>query len=132
MSTGNELNPIDGSDTNSTASVSISPPRQWRDSPDGRNDKQVDIWYNGKWVPAYFSDIKTGDFYLILDVDLAPTLCFFAASDVRRYASSRSYLTGAQEGHPSFMIRNGSEIVQAPAIKDINTTALQHERKMLK
>jgi hypothetical protein len=102
--------------------------RQWSDEPDGPNDKQVDIWWNGNWVPAYMKDIKAGDFYLILGVTLEPTQCFYAASDCVRYVSRGRW--GAEDSAPNFMIKNGTEIVQAPAIKDI--PAIETERKLLK
>lgn len=110
-----------GSLTAGTTTVSIQT-RQWRAEPDGPNDIPADIWYNGKWVPAWFSDIKAGDFYLLMDANLEPDRCFYAASDVRRNIQ--------RNGQPQHVIRNGSQIVQAPAIKDINTIA--HERKLLK
>lgn len=93
--------------------------RAWRTEPDGPNDRQVDIWYNGKWIPAFFSDIKAGDFFLLLDVKLDPTQCFYAASDCQRHVLRGRW--GAADGHPTHVIRNGSEIVQAPALKDINS-----------
>ena len=87
--------------------------RNWRYEPDGPNDREVDIWFNNGWVPAFFSDIKKGDFFL--DVKLGTPekgRCFMSTSDVRR---SISCVTG----YPSFIIQ-GLEIVQAPAIVDIN------------
>ena len=122
MSTENELTVTTGSITNSTA-IDCIPTRRWRAEPDGPNDKQVDIWYRGKWVPAFFSDIKEGDCYLILDVNLEPTLCFYAASDCKRYVPPGNYR--GSYGHPTFIIARGSEIVQAPAIKDVNTIAYE-------
>lgn len=123
MPTENALTITSGSITNSTA-IESTPPRKWRDTPDGSNDFIVDIWYNGKWVPAYFSDIKKGDFYLLLNVNLDPTQCFFAAADCIRM--------GGSPWAPTLGIPKGSEIVQAPAIKDINTIASPTERKLLK
>ena len=74
-------------------------------------------------MPAFFSDIKEGDCYLILDVNLEPTLCFYAASDCKRYVPPGNYR--GSYGHPTFIIARGSEIVQAPAIKDVNTIAYE-------
>lgn len=99
--------------------VSVVPPRVWSTEPDGPNDRQVDIWNpaSGNWVPAFFKDIRKGDFYLILGVDLEPEKCFLAASDCQRTVPMRRW--SSKEEPPTFFIRNGSEIVQAPAIKDI-------------
>ena len=91
--------------------------RQWSTEPDGKYDRAVDIWVNGKWVPAYFKDILAGDFYLLIGVDLEPGRCFRAGSDARRM-SARPQYSGAPED-PSFVILGGMEIVQAPAMKDL-------------
>jgi hypothetical protein len=88
--------------------------RQWRDEPLGRYDRQVDIWWNGKWVPGFFSDIRAGDFFLDINMKtLEPGRCFAAAE-----APTRS----GDPANPTFMLR-GAQITQAPAtqeIKDIN------------
>lgn len=90
--------------------------RSWKSDPDGPNDRDVDIWYNGKWVPAYFSDIQKDDFFLDVKMGNIETgKCYFAKSKVYR---SVSHYTG----NASFVVQ-GIEIVQAPAIKDINTIA---------
>ena len=109
-------------------SVAVVPARVWSSEPDGPNDRQVDIWYNGNWVPAFFKDIRKGDFYLIIGVDLEPEKCFLAASDCQRTVPMRRW--SFKEEPPTFFIRSGSEIVQAPAIKDI-TPALTTESHLL-
>jgi hypothetical protein len=96
--------------------LAVPEARQWSTEQDGPNDKVVDIWYNGSWVPAFFKDIRKGDFYLILDVHLNPTQCFLAASNCQRSTPMRRW--SSKEEAPTFFIRNGSEIVQAPAIHE--------------
>jgi len=100
--------------------AAVVPPRVWSTEPDGPNDRPVDIWNSqtGNWVPAFFKDIRKGDFYLILDVNLEPGKCFRAASDCQRSVMPGRW--GREDRAPTFFIRNGMEIVQAPAIKDIN------------
>lgn len=80
--------------------------RSWKTEPDGPNDRPVDIWFNANWVPAYFSDIKKGDFFLDIKVDLEQGRCFLATTDVCR---------SVWKGVPSF-VTQGLEVVQAPAI----------------
>jgi hypothetical protein len=90
--------------------------RTWKNEPDGPNDREVDIWYNSKWVPAFFSDIQEGDFFLDVKMgNIEAGKCFFAKSKVYRSVSPRT-------GWASFVVQ-GIEVVQAPAIKDINTIA---------
>lgn len=112
-----------------SSEVAVTPPRQWSTEPDGPNDRQVDIWNpaTGNWVPAFFKDIRKGDFYLILNVDLEPDKCFLAASNCQRSVVPGRW--GGADSAPTFFIRNGSEIVQAPAIKDI--PALTNEPHLL-
>jgi len=99
--------------------------RQWSTEQDGPHDRPVDIWYNGSWVPAFFKDIKAGDFFLILDHNLDPGKCFHAMSDCKR--------CGTANGHSNFIIMKGMEIVQAPTIKDITALNLEnHKPKELK
>lgn len=111
-------------------SVAVVPPRVWSSEPDGPNDRPVEIYNpaSGNWVPAFFKDIRKGDFYLILGVNLEPEKCFRAASDCQRTVPHRRW--SFKEEPPTFFIRNGSEIVQAPAIKDI-TPALTTESHLL-
>jgi hypothetical protein len=87
--------------------------RSWRSEPDGPYDPLVDIWYNGKWVPACFSDVRAGDFFLYLDNKLNPGLCFYAKADAKKI--------GLYRGHPQYAIGGATEIKQAPAIRDVNT-----------
>lgn len=82
--------------------------REWRSEPKGRYDRPVDIWYNQNWVPAFFSDIKKGDFFLDSAVASGEGRCFLAKSDC---------MQSCWIGDWSFVI-SGMEIVQAPA-KDI-------------
>lgn len=110
--------------------VAVVPPRQWSTEPDGPNDRQVDIWYNGNWVPAFFKDIRKGDFYLILGVNLEPEKCFLAASDCQRTVPQHRW--SYKEEAPTFFIRLGSEVVQAPAIKDINPAVTTETHLLLK
>lgn len=117
-------------DPPTSSDVAVVPPRVWSTEPDGPNDRPVDIWNSqtGNWVPAFFKDIRKGDFYLILNVDLEPDKCFRAASDCQRTVPHRRW--SFKEEPPTFFIRNGSEIVQAPAIKDI-TPVLTNESHLL-
>lgn len=95
--------------------VAILPKRQWKDEPDGPNDRPVEIWYNNNWVPAFFSDVKKGDFYLWSGVDLLePGKCFFANSDcVPQQGNQYKY---------GFVVVSGSEIVAAPERKEVDVT----------
>lgn len=89
--------------------------RKWRAEPDGPNDRPVDIYYNGTWVPAYFSDLQKGDFFLdVKMMRIEDNQCFMATSKLIRSVSPHSQKA-------SFIIQ-GLEVVQAPAlkIKDIN------------
>ena len=115
--------------TGSSAEIAV-PPREWTTEPDGPNDRPVDIWYNGSWVPAFFSNIRKGDFYLILDMNLEPDKCFRAASDCQRTVPQSRW--SLKEEPPTFIIRNGSEIVQAPAIQDINPAITNETHLLLK
>ena len=91
--------------------------RTWHAEPDGPNDREIDIWYRGSWVPAYFSDIQNGDFFLDVKMgEIAAGKCFLAKSKLYRSVSPIT-------GKASFVVQ-GIEVVQAPAIKDINTIAL--------
>lgn len=135
MSTDNQFVPktglvVTGGSLIAGASIDSIQNRVWRAEADGPNDRPVDIWWAGKWVPAWFSDIKAGDFYLLLDHKLEPDRCFYAASDCKRHMP-RGNIYSAQEGHPTHIIRNGSQIVQAPALKDINTVALPEVKQAL-
>lgn len=89
--------------------------RQWREEPLGRYDRQVDIWWNGKWVPGFFSDIQAGDFFLDINMKTSePGRCFAAAEAPKR--------TGTDIDNPTFILR-GAQITQAPEtqeLKDIN------------
>lgn len=78
--------------------------------------KPVDIWYSNQWLPAYFSDLREGDFFLILDNSLSPTECFYCAGNV--------YSTNSRGGL-TFIMPRGCSVVQRPALelKDINTLA---------
>lgn len=96
---------------------SVNNQRVWSTEQDGPNDKTVDIWYNGKWVPAYFKDILKGDFFLMIGLDLEPGRCFLAGSDARTCGRSVT-------GHMTYIIPQGMEIVQAPALKDIPADTL--------
>jgi hypothetical protein len=86
--------------------------RQWSTEQDGPNDKTVDIWWNGKWVPAYFKDIKKGDFFLMIGLDLEPGRCFLAKSNAKK--------CGVFGGNQTYIVNDGMEVVQAPAIVEIN------------
>lgn len=105
--------------------------RQWSIEPDGKYDRPVDIWNpeTGNWIPAFFKDIKAGDFYLLIGVDMEPGRCFRAGSDARRMAARPKY-SGAPED-PSFVILGGMEIVQAPAMKDLAVPALETNPKRI-
>ncbi len=83
--------------------------RYWADEPDGPNDRPIEIWISGNWVPAYFSDLRAGDFFLDLKANLDPGRCFRATSNVTRSV----YL-----GVASFVVK-GMEIVQAPALAEV-------------
>lgn len=88
---------------------SVALHRSWSTEKDGPNDKPIEIWYNGNWVPAFFKDIKPGDFFLMLDHNLDPSMCFMSKSGVRRTLWN---------GIPTFSIE-GLEVVQRSSIKDI-------------
>lgn len=94
-----------------TRSALVPVSRVWSTERQGVNDVDVDIWNpeSGNWVPAFFSDIRKGDFYLLIGVNLEPGRCFIAGSDVRS-SGGRS---------PTFVILGGAEIGQAPAMKDV-------------
>lgn len=85
--------------------------RAWKTERQGVNDVDVDIWNpeTGNWIPAFFSDIRKGDFYLLIGVNLEPGRCFVAGSDVRNNGGK----------NPTFVILGGAEIGQAPAMKDV-------------
>lgn len=98
--------------------------REWKLEPDGPNDRDVDIYFNGCWVPAFFSDLQKGDFFLDVKMQrIEDNQCFLATSNVRRSVSPHS-------GKASFVIQ-GLEVVQAPALKDINTIALPSTQPVL-
>jgi hypothetical protein len=98
--------------------------RVFREEPDGPNDRMVDIYYNGKWIPAYFTDIKKGDFFLDINAaTLDPGRCFFAASDCHE--------GGTWNGIKTFIIPNGAQIVTAPETKEIDITALPNSNTLL-
>jgi hypothetical protein len=99
--------------------------RVWSTEPDGPNDRAVDVWNpaTGNWIPAFFKDIKKGDFYLLLGFDLGPDRCFLAGSDVKRYEPPER--GGSGKFNATFVILGGAEIVQAPAIVDITPAALE-------
>lgn len=78
--------------------------RNWKAEPDGEFDRPVEIWYNNNWVPAFFSDLHSGDFFLDLKANLDPGRCFKATSDILR---------SVYKGKASFIVK-GLEIVQAP------------------
>ena len=129
---GTEITPIDPI---ARHSVMLTPPlRFWRDEPWGPNDREIEIWYNGNWVPAFFSDLKKGDMFLDVAIGaLNPGKCYGCSTDVKvSYMTRRGAL---DEGPPSFMIQ-GLEILQAPTIKDIqpegDTPWLSPPNKLLK
>ncbi len=78
--------------------------RNWALDPDGPNDRPIEIWYNNNWVPAYFSNLQNGDFFLDLTANLDPGRCFKATSNVQK---------SVYRGVASFVVK-GLEIVQAP------------------
>lgn len=84
--------------------------RTWRTEPDGEFDRPVEIWFNANWVPAFFSDIKAGDFYLDLNIKLEPGRCFRAASNAKRIADR-------SDTNPTYLIARGCEVVQAPYLQ---------------
>jgi hypothetical protein len=84
--------------------------RVWSTEQDGPNDRCIEIWYNNNWVPAYFKDLKKGDFFLNQNSHLNVDQCFLAKSDCRR-SVYRSVV--------SFLIE-GIEVVQAPAFVEPN------------
>lgn len=101
--------------------------RTWRSEPDGQYDRQVDIWYNNNWVPAYFSDIRRGDFFLDVKLgDIGKDRCYLAKSDVKRIKSIWPE-SDWRHNDPSFQVQ-GLEIVQAPAIKDITPLSITTEQ----
>jgi hypothetical protein len=57
--------------------------RSWRSEPHSPTDREVDIWFNGNWVPAYFSDLQKGDFFIVDSPALKKGECFSAQSNVR-------------------------------------------------
>lgn len=96
--------------------------RHWRSEPLGIYDRAVEIWYNNTWVPAYFSDILAGDFFLDLKMNLEPDRCFLAASNVVALNTSSD--------NPTLLLKNGSQIVQVPAKVEIDITAIQNEKPL--
>lgn len=88
--------------------------RVWSTEQDGPYDKHIEIWHNGNWVPAFFKDLRKGDFFLNLDSHLNPDQCFMVSSNVKRIM---------ERGRASFIVE-GIQIVQAPSIKDIETERL--------
>jgi|SRR5471030_130558 len=92
--------------------------RQWSSEPDGLNDKAIEIWHNGNWVPAYFKDLRAGDFFLNLDSKLNADQCFLAKSNCKRSVWNHI---------PSFMVE-GIEVVTAPAMKDIEHESLGYSQ----
>jgi hypothetical protein len=132
MSTESRFDLKSSSDTNLTAtgsspttkgSVAETSPRKWSTVQDGPLDPAVDIWWNGKWVPAYYKDIRAGDFFLYLTEELNPDLCYYAHANARTF--------GTFNGHNNYGINGATEVKQAPAIRDINTKALPHEVLLL-
>ncbi len=100
--------------------------RTWVAEPRGRHDRMVDIWFNDQWVPAWFSDVRAGDFWATLDGNLEIDKCFRAASDAKPIGKDRN-------GDPSFIILKGCEIVQAPSIselRDINALPTSSVNKL--
>jgi hypothetical protein len=79
--------------------------RSWKTEPDGPDDKEIEIFWNANWIPAYFSDLKKDDFFITLNANLNPDQCFLAKSDVKRIPY-RDKVT--------FVIQ-GMEVVQAPS-----------------
>lgn len=102
----------------------VNKTRTWSTEQDGKNDKTVDIWFNNTWVPAYFKDILAGDFFMMIGMDLEPGRCFLAGSDAKK--------CGVWQGHQTFIIQRGMEIVQAPALKDIPAETLPHQTNPLR
>lgn len=100
--------------------------RIWSTEPDGPNDRAVDVWNpaTGNWIPAFFKDIKKGDFYLLIGFDAGPDRCFLAGSDVKRYAPPERW-GGGRVPDATFVILGGAEIVQAPSLVDITPAALE-------
>lgn len=96
-----------------TRSSVVNKEREWSTDQDGPNDKPVDIWFNGNWVPAFFKDIRAGDFFLIIGTNLESDKCFVARSNAIKM--------GVWSGHRTYMIKDGMEIAQAPALKEINS-----------
>lgn len=105
--------------------------RKFRDEPDGVNDREVEIWHNDNWVPAYFSDIKKDDFYLIDPMRHMhkEDQCFYAAADcVGKPARQWGYATN---GPKTFIIPRGAQIVQAPIKPERSLNELGHAAKAL-
>lgn len=117
----NSIVTVDTQDLDSSKSVDVSvvSERLWSTDQDGPNDKMVDIWFNNKWVPAYFKDIRKGDFFLMIGLDLEPGKCFVAMSSARAL--------GKWSGNQTYIINDGMEIAQAPALKDIPAETLPHQ-----
>lgn len=102
----------------------VNKQREWSSHQDGPNDKTVDIWYNNGWTPAYFKDILKGDFFIMIGLDLEPGRCFLAGSNARS--------CGRFAGNQTYIIPQGMEIVQAPALVDINpASTLPHQTPLL-
>ena len=109
----------------SSADSIVNNHRVWSTEQDGPNDKTVDIWHEGRWVPAYFKDIKAWDFFLMIEMNLEPGKCFLAKSPAIKM--------GVWNGHRTYMVKDGMEIVQAPALKEINPAkALPNNPPLLK
>lgn len=107
--------------------VAVKPHRVFRDEPDGINDREIEIWYNDNWVPAFFSDIKAGDFYLMdpLKHTHREDQCFFAASDCKYSYMMNRYSENL--GPKTFIISQGSQIVQAPKLPERTINELEHK-----
>lgn len=74
-------------------------------------------------MPAFFSEIRAGDFYLVDTIHVQPGSALYAASDCIRFVPRGRY--GQEDGWPTFMIKNGSEIRQLP-MRDINPVDEPH------
>src|SRR6478736_1504632 len=98
IATVNIQNPDTGKSENELALSA----RQWSTEQDGPNDHSVDIWWRGKWIPAFFKDIKKGDFYMLLNANLEPDRCFLAGSDVKRFAPHK-HLYHSRTQDPTFV-----------------------------
>lgn len=105
--------------SNSTDSVAVVNNRQWNQEPDGPYDREIEIWYNQNWVPAFISDVLANDFFLDTKMPkIEDNQCWLALTNVRKSKD--------RDGHSSFVIRNVQVVGRAPETKDVTPIPLTH------